>query len=71
MKSPAENETVENQPDEIELGLVYDRVRLAYARLRARATGGWVFSDGAVEVWACPFSDLFNGLMSPVWPQET
>lgn len=60
-----------NTPEEIERGLVYDRVRKAYARKRAKATGGWVFVEDQVEVWACPFADLFNGLMSPVWENDS
>lgn len=62
---------VKNSAEQERRGLVYDRVRKAYARLRAQATEGWVFSDGEVEVVACPFSDLFNGLLSPSWPEES
>jgi GNAT superfamily N-acetyltransferase len=58
-----------NTPEQMERGLVYDRVRKVYARLRAQATGGWVLGEGEVMVWACPFSDLFNGLMSPAWDE--
>lgn len=54
-----------------EQALVYERVRMAYARTRARETGGWVLRSRQVEVWACPFIDLFNGLMSPCWPEAS
>jgi ribosomal protein S18 acetylase RimI-like enzyme len=57
--------------EELEKGLVFERVRLAYARLRAVATGGWVLKEGPVEVWACPFIDIFNGLISPAWPEAS
>jgi ribosomal protein S18 acetylase RimI-like enzyme len=46
---------------------LYERVRDAYARLRALSVGGWVLQEGEVEVWACPWVDVFNGLMSPRW----
>jgi ribosomal protein S18 acetylase RimI-like enzyme len=59
-----------NTAEQIERGLVYERVRKVYARLRAEATGGWVLEEGEVMVWACPFSDLFNGLMSPAWKED-
>lgn len=59
-----------NTARQLERGLIYERVRLAYTRMRARATGGWVLREGPVEVCACPFIDLFNGLMSPAWPED-
>lgn len=61
----------QNSVEQIERALVYERVRKAYARVRAQATGGWVLNEGPVEVMACPFIDLFNGLMSPNWPEES
>lgn len=54
----------------LERVLVYDRVRAAYARERAKVTGGWVLREGSVEVQACRFVDRFNGLLSPDWPEE-
>lgn len=62
-------QALQNTDEQLEKGLVYERVRLGYARLRARSTGGWVLTEGPVQVWACPFIDLFNGLMSPAWPE--
>lgn len=62
--------TVQNTGDQIERALVYERVRMAYARERANTTGGWILKDGPIEAIACPFLDLFNGMLSPVWPEE-
>lgn len=57
-------------PEEREKARLYERVRDAYARRRALSVGGWVFREDDVEVWACPWVDVFNGLMSPRWPAE-
>lgn len=57
-------------PEEREKAKLYERVRDAYARLRARSVGGWVLADGDTEVWACPWVDVFNGLMSPRWSEH-
>jgi len=57
-------------PEERERARLYERVRDAYARLRAKSVGGWVLREDDVVVWACPWVDVFNGLMSPRWPAE-
>lgn len=57
-------------PELREKAKLYERVRAAFARLRAESVGGWVFREGEVEVWACPWVDVFNGLMSPRWSSQ-
>ena len=57
-------------PELREKAKLYERVRATFARLRAESVGGWVFREGEVEVWACPWVDVFNGLMSPRWSSQ-
>jgi len=59
-----------NNPAQREKARVYERVRDDYARRRAQSVGGWVIKEGPIELWACPSVDVFNGLMSPRWPEK-
>ena len=55
-------------PQALARARVYERNQTAYARLRARATGGRVLKENGVEVMAAPWVSVFNGLFPPRWP---
>lgn len=54
-------------PAERRLAKIYEANYRAYGRAEARAMGGWVLEEDGVEVMACPWVNVFNGLFPPRW----